>query len=96
MHQSMESLTITADELAELLQPPCRNRVRWLQRHHERLTSEDGMPKKLPGGWTWSRLAVMAWIATYGAPRQARIEAADTLIRQQQKQLMEAFSGRAA
>lgn len=90
------SLTITADEIGTMLMPHLRHPARWVRKHHAELTEKEGMPRKLPGGWVWSRLAVMAWIGTYGAPRAARAEAADTLIRRQQREVMEAFAGRAA
>lgn len=91
-----EPLTIAVDELAALLRPPVRYPIRWLQRHHADLTEKHGMPKKLPSGWVWSRLAILTWIGTYGAPAGARAEATQNLIRQQQRNILEAFSGRAA
>lgn len=91
-----ESLTIGAKELGELLMPSCKDPARWIQNHHAELTEKHGMPRKLPGGWVWSRLAMMAWIATYGAPAATRVEATQNLIRKQQQDILAAFSGRAA
>lgn len=91
-----EPLTISAAELGPMLQPDLKDPARWLQRHHAMLTEKTGMPKKLPGGWVWSRLAVMAWIGTYGAPTATRVAVAENLIRTQQCSIMDAFQGRAA
>lgn len=90
------SPTISADELGPMLKPSLKDAARWLQRHHQRLTETEGLPRKLPGGWVWSRLAVMAWIAHYGAPREARIIANINTIRQQQKNILDGLNGRAA
>lgn len=91
-----QSLTIDARELGGLLKPGIKDPARWILNHHQELTEQHGMPRKLPGGAVWSRMAVMAWIGTYGAPAAARAEAAENLIRQQQRDLMAAFAGRAA
>jgi hypothetical protein len=90
-----DSLTISAEEIGRLLQPDIKNPARWLQAHHAELTDKHGMPRRLPGGWVWSRLAVLTWIGTFGAPAAIRAEVADNLIRQQQQAIMAAF-GRAA
>lgn len=87
-----ESLTMGAEELGRLLMLPVKDPGRWIQRHHQEWSAKHGMPKKLPGGWAWSRLAVMAWIGTYGAPAAARTEATQNLIRQQQKNILDAFA----
>lgn len=87
-----EPLTISADELGRLLRPDARDPARWIQRRHAELTEKHGMPRKLPGGWTWSRLAVLTWIATYGAPAALRVETGNNLIRQQQREILDAFA----
>lgn len=89
----VERPTISADELGALLMPSVRDPGRWLKNHHQDLTARSGLPKKLPGGWVWSRAAVMSWMVNYGAPRPVRVEANTNVIASQQKKILAGFQG---
>lgn len=85
------ALTITDEELAPLIQ----RRPAWLRKHYETLRGEHGLPSKLPGGWSWSRPAVLRWLETYGMAREDKALAGENAVLAQRDALMAAF-GRAA
>lgn len=88
-------LTIDDLELGRALQPRRKRPALWLRRNYARLVEKEGMPPKLPGGWSFSRAAVMTWMAAYGQPEAVRQEMADNMVKDQQDNILKLFGAAA-